>query len=135
MTDGIKETRLPRWLAVSTSDQGVLKKNEREWILDGNWVSGIDIKGAHAWVQIEFGGEGAPSADRIDIDGGIQGRPPDDQNWTATLRGSDDGQGVDDVGVGKRHGAPDRRNQGFDALKTAARAADSTGWSSTPVGR
>src|ERR1017187_2957290 len=39
VTDGIKETTLPRWVATSTSQQGVLKKNEREWILDGNWVT------------------------------------------------------------------------------------------------
>src|ERR1017187_6119837 len=32
VTDGIKQTALPRWVATSTSRQGVLKKNEREWI-------------------------------------------------------------------------------------------------------
>ena len=30
VTDGIKQTELPRWVATSTSQQGVLKKNERE---------------------------------------------------------------------------------------------------------
>ena len=30
ITDGIKDTKLPRWVAVSSSEQGELKKNERE---------------------------------------------------------------------------------------------------------
>ena len=30
ITDGIKDTKLPRWVAVSSSEQGVLPKNERE---------------------------------------------------------------------------------------------------------
>jgi len=30
VTDGIKETSLPRWIVTSTSQQGTLKKNQRE---------------------------------------------------------------------------------------------------------
>src|SRR5580704_14115463 len=37
ITDGIKDTKLPRWISVSTSQQGELLKNEREWLLDHNW--------------------------------------------------------------------------------------------------
>ena len=33
VTDGIKESQLPQWVATSTSQHGTLKKNEREWLL------------------------------------------------------------------------------------------------------
>ncbi len=56
ITDGIKETTLPRWIVVSTSEQGVLKKNEREYLLDGNWVTNVSLAGATAWVQFETDG-------------------------------------------------------------------------------
>jgi hypothetical protein len=36
VTDGIKDTKLPRWVNVETGQQGVLPKNQREWMLDGN---------------------------------------------------------------------------------------------------
>ena len=45
VTDGIKDTRLPRWEAVSTSLQGALKKNERQWMFDQNPITNIEIKG------------------------------------------------------------------------------------------
>src|SRR5664280_970174 len=67
VTDGIKQTALPRWIATSTSRQGVLQKNEREWLLDGNWVTGIDLSGPNAWVQLELAGGATPlEIDRID---------------------------------------------------------------------
>ena len=36
ITDGIKETQLPSWIVVTTSSDGVVKRNERGWILDRN---------------------------------------------------------------------------------------------------
>ncbi len=47
VTDGIKDPALPRWIAVSTSQQGVLKKNEREYMLDGNWVTNVEFERRH----------------------------------------------------------------------------------------
>src|SRR5215813_5745282 len=41
ITDGIKETALPRTIAVSSSSAGVFPKNEREYLFDGNWVTGV----------------------------------------------------------------------------------------------
>ncbi|WP_321472201.1 discoidin domain-containing protein [uncultured Paludibaculum sp.] len=91
VTDGIKDTRAPRWVAVSTSQQGLLKKNEREWLLDGNWVSGVVLRGKQAWVQFEIGGDNVPEVDRIEIDARLvaQGEP---ENWNCTVSGSNDGQ-------------------------------------------
>ena len=73
ITDGIKDTALPRWIAVSTSAQGVLKKNEREYMLDGNWVTNVSLNGAAAWVQFELAGGAAPlEVDRVEVDGAVR---------------------------------------------------------------
>src|SRR5579875_2964538 len=34
VTDGIKDSEMPRWLATWTSERGEQKKNEREYLLD-----------------------------------------------------------------------------------------------------
>lgn len=97
VTDGIKDTRVPRWVSVSTSQQGVLKKNEREWLLDGNWVSGVTLRGKEAWVQFEIGGDDPPEIDRIEIDARLvaHGEP---ENWNCRVTGSDDGRNWKDLG-------------------------------------
>lgn len=104
VTDGIKDTRLPRWVAVSSSDQGLLKKNQREWLLDGNWVSGLTLKGKRGWVQFEIGGA-PPEIDRIQLDARLaaQGEP---ENWSATVTGSEDGQSWRPLGQVARMSRP-----------------------------
>ena len=73
ITDGIKDTKLPRWVAVSSSEQGELKKNEREWLLDHNWLTGVTLKGTGGWVQVQLaGGEGPLEVDRVDIDARVR---------------------------------------------------------------
>ena len=73
VTDGIKDTKLPRWAVVSSSEQGELKKNEREWLLDHNWLTGVNLKGTGGWVQVELaGGEGPREVDRVDIDARVR---------------------------------------------------------------
>jgi hypothetical protein len=51
ITDGIKETALPRWIVTSSSASGVFPKNEREYLFDGNWVTGVDLTGSNVWVH------------------------------------------------------------------------------------
>jgi Exo-beta-D-glucosaminidase Ig-fold domain/Glycosyl hydrolases family 2/F5/8 type C domain/Glycosyl hydrolases family 2, sugar binding domain len=95
ITDGIKDTKLPRWVAVSTSEGGELPKNEREWLLDHNWLTGVNFKGAGGWVQIEFaGGDSAPEVDRVQIDARVQVGQASalSAGWSAIVTGSDDGQ-------------------------------------------
>ncbi|NWF82892.1 MAG: hypothetical protein HXY18_03580, partial [Bryobacteraceae bacterium] len=46
VTDGIRDTRLPRWVATSSSEHGVLRKNEREWLLDHNMMTTVVLKGS-----------------------------------------------------------------------------------------
>ena len=99
VTDGIKDTRLPRWEAVSSSQQGALKKNERQWMFDQNPVTSIEIKGKSAWVQIELaGGDAAFEADRLDIDARAQSWGPQSNSWTCVVSGSDDGQAWKELG-------------------------------------
>ena len=82
VTDGIKETALPRWVAVSTSQHGVLKKNEREWILDGNWVTTVDLAGPNPWVQLELAGGAAPlEVDRVEVDGSVRSPSGEPEVW------------------------------------------------------
>jgi hypothetical protein len=99
VTDGIRDTSMPRWVAVSSSQAGVLKRNEREWLIDDNWVSTVDVRGRTAWVQLQFGGgDSAPLVDRISIDGSVRAAQPDNQEWTCTVLGSDDGKSWNELG-------------------------------------
>ena len=93
ITDGIKETAMPRRIAVTTSQQGLLKKNERERILDNNWVTTVDLRGRSVWLQIEIaGGPAAPAIDSLQVDGSVHAQEPDNQQVTCTVSGSDDGK-------------------------------------------
>ena len=97
VTDGIKETRMPRWVATSTSEQGELPKNEREWLLDGNWVTTVNLKGPRGWVEVQIGGGEAPEVDRIDVDARVLARG-EPENWSCTVSGSGDGQTWTELG-------------------------------------
>jgi len=92
VTDGIKESGLPGWIEVSTSDQGVLPKHERDRIFDGNWVTALALSGQEAWVQVEFGGREPPAIDRVGIEATVKAGKPDNQDWCVTVQGSADGQ-------------------------------------------
>ncbi len=93
VTDGVKDTRLPRWLAVSTSTQGALPRGTRELAVDSNWASTTELKGTSPWLQIEIhGGATAPAADRLELDANVLAAEADNQEWACTVLGSDDGQ-------------------------------------------
>jgi hypothetical protein len=95
VTDGIKHTSLPRWIATSSSLGGALPKNEREWLVDDNPVTALQLKGPRAWVQIELAGGDAPlDVDRIDVDA----RATPLRSWTAIVSSSDDGQTWTELG-------------------------------------
>ena len=99
VTDGIKDTRLPRWEAVSSSKQGVLKKNERQWMFDQNPVTNIEIAGKTAWVQVELaGGDAALAVDRIDLEARAQSLGSQSKSWTCVISGSDDGSTWKELG-------------------------------------
>jgi hypothetical protein len=99
VTDGIKDTRLPRWEAVSSSEHGALKKNERQWMFDQNPITNIEIKGKTAWVQVELaGGDAALEVDRIDVEARAQSWGTLSKSWTCVVSGSADGQTWKELG-------------------------------------
>ena len=96
VTDGIRETAMPRFVRVSTSLDGVLPKKQREQMFDGNWTTSQSMAGRHVWVQVEWGGA-PPEIDRMDslfmlASGG------DNQEWACVLSASADGQAWKELG-------------------------------------
>jgi hypothetical protein len=66
VTDGIKDSGLPRWVGVSTSVDGVLSKPDREILLDQFPPVGIILGGAKVSVEVEVaGGVDEPAVDRV----------------------------------------------------------------------
>jgi hypothetical protein len=123
ITDGIQESKTPRWVAVATSDQGVLKKNLRECLFDGNWVTGVDLRGRKTWIQVEAGGgEAALELDRIDVDGSIQGPQPDNQAWSYAVFTSDDGNAWHEAGRKDGMARPSGEFKPSIVLKTPVRS-------------
>jgi hypothetical protein len=118
VTDGIVETALPRWVVIASGQQGLIStdrrdlpaplaegplggyarqqsvwpKHKREWLLDGNWVTGFDLTGPRAWVQVELHGGADPLViDRVDVEARVQALGAGPENWTSTVLGSNDG--------------------------------------------
>jgi Exo-beta-D-glucosaminidase Ig-fold domain/Glycosyl hydrolases family 2/F5/8 type C domain/Glycosyl hydrolases family 2, sugar binding domain/TAT (twin-arginine translocation) pathway signal sequence len=68
VTDGVKDTRLPEWIIVSDPFRGPSPKEQREVILDHSPMSALELRGAHAQVDIQLaGGEKAPDVDRVQL--------------------------------------------------------------------
>jgi len=68
VTDGIRDTHLPEWVATSTNSRGTLPKNERELVLDHSRTNSVQISGSPATLQVQLGGgRSAPEVDRIDV--------------------------------------------------------------------
>ncbi len=61
VTDGIKDTRLPDWVATSTSSRGALPKNERELVLDHSRTNSVEVFGPHANLQVQLERRHEPS--------------------------------------------------------------------------
>src|SRR3569833_2122087 len=90
IADGIKETSAPQWIETSTSNAGVLSKQQRELFLDGNVTSSVEVSGDNAWVEFDLQGGDAPEIDRIDLYlRKIYGRSLTG-TWTYIVLGSDD---------------------------------------------
>jgi hypothetical protein len=68
VTDGIKDTHLPNWVACSVDRIGVLPKTEREIFLDHFPSNTLVLQGPSPSVQIELGGgESLPAIDRVAV--------------------------------------------------------------------
>jgi hypothetical protein len=119
VTDGIVETGEPPFIVTATGQvglitkdirslprdasagpltglwrrQAVLPKRQRDVLLDGNWVTGVDLQGTQGWVQIERHGGPTPSPiDAVTIVASVKAASSGPENWTCTALGSDDGE-------------------------------------------
>jgi hypothetical protein len=99
VTDGIKETGLPRWFVISTNE-GPLTRQQREHTQDHNVTTHTVLNGSHAWLQIEFGGgDGLPEIDRVETEGvTAESSAAKPAGWTVVVKGSDDGQTWSELG-------------------------------------
>ena len=59
VTDGIKDTHPPAWVATSTSSRGALPKTERELVLDHSRTNSVEIFGPRSTLQVQLGGGGS----------------------------------------------------------------------------
>jgi hypothetical protein len=100
VTDGVVSTEEPRWLAIRTSGEQALPKHSREWLVDGNWTTAIDLPGSSAWVSMELGGGATPlRVDRIEVEAHVRGKSGGQpENWTCTVAASPDGRSWTEVG-------------------------------------
>ena len=91
ITDGIRDQALPQWVVASTSDGGVLSKNQREVFLDGNITSSINVSGENPWVEFDLEGGGEPpEVDHVDLYLRKLSSPLPTGGWTYIVSGSDD---------------------------------------------
>src|ERR1035441_4643888 len=106
VTDGIKDTKLQRWISIATSDRGTLSRQEREHPVDHNTTTRVNISGPPFWIQVELSGGEAPlEIDRIDVTGGGGfgrggGGGQAAAGGSLVVSGSDDGQTWKELGCG-----------------------------------
>jgi len=113
VTDGIVETNLPQWIVTSTSDKGILDKQQRDVFLDGNPTSSVNIAGDHPWVEFDIQGSApAPEIDRMDVAIRKIYQPPPQGGWTIVVSGSDDQQSWKEVGRYTGIGFPGMHDSG-----------------------
>jgi len=67
VTDGIKDTRQPDWLAVSDGLRGAYRKEEREVYVDHAPMNTMELRGPRPTVELHLGGESVPEVDRVDL--------------------------------------------------------------------
>jgi len=93
ITDGIIETKMPLWIAITSSREYPIKKNEREWLLDNNPVTTLNIKGSKGWVQFELGGmDELPVIDQVDLIISMRRANDKLKKWSCQVSGSEDGK-------------------------------------------
>jgi hypothetical protein len=115
ITDGIKETTLPRWVVVSTSAQGVLPKADREHLLDHNIQTGVTLNGSSGWIQLQLAGGDAPlEIDAVELSAlRVTTDARKTVGWEIVARGSDDGQNWTELGTFKATERPPAGPRGF----------------------
>jgi hypothetical protein len=98
VTDGIKDTHLPSWIAVTLNEFETLPINERESPVN-HWEGvPLQLSGARPSVEIQLGGEAPPAIDRIDVFVVVPEQLPAD-SMTFTISVSDDGHKWQQMGT------------------------------------
>jgi len=99
VTDGIKDVRLAAWVSTSAGFRGELPKDEREFFLDHNATSNVELRFGPASVQVRLGGDdNVPQVDRIDLLVVAQTRGPKPAGLVFSVSVSDDGRAWKEVG-------------------------------------
>jgi hypothetical protein len=98
VTDGIKDTHRPDWIATSASSRGLLPKHEREFFLDHSPATRVDLLGPRAWVQVRLGGGvSVPEVDSIEV---LFIAPADlhQESLSVSVSASEDGRQWEELG-------------------------------------
>ena len=91
VTDGIIDTAMPGWI-VTTTNSGIVPKQEREWVLDRHSTSQVTLDSSNAWLQIEMAGNyDIPAVDSISVLGSAVVDTLTPGKWSVTVSGSQDG--------------------------------------------
>jgi Exo-beta-D-glucosaminidase Ig-fold domain/F5/8 type C domain/Glycosyl hydrolases family 2/Glycosyl hydrolases family 2, sugar binding domain len=105
-TDGIIIKTEPDYISLSTS-QGVIPKNEREWLLDHNSLTSVSIPGTDVWIQLQLSmGAELPSVTRINLNGSLTYNDKKPGEWQFFCLGSNDGIKWDELGKVRGNGFP-----------------------------
>ena len=68
VTDGIRDTRQPEWIATSDGFRGALPKEDREIPVDHFPMNMLDLRGPRPSIEIQLGGGStAPEIDRVEL--------------------------------------------------------------------
>jgi hypothetical protein len=118
ITDGIVTREMPGWIVVSTSSDGLLKRDGREHVLDRHSSSQQAIDGSDGWIQIEMAGDyDIPAIDSFSVEGAvIIDTLLQPKHWDITISGSNDGTKWEQVSVVSGDGLP-----GEDAMTIMAK--------------
>lgn len=99
ITDGIIETDQPERISIVTSSEDPVKKNEREWLMDENPVTTLNIPGSKVWLQFELTGwQDLPEPDRLDLVVSLRNSKPEKRKWSCVVNASDDGKEWQTIG-------------------------------------
>jgi len=92
VTDGMKDTILPTWVATSSSQHGTFSKADRETLLDHFHDTTIELHGPRVSAEIHLGGGASiPNVDQIKVFVVVSAQVAPD-SLTFTISTSDDGR-------------------------------------------
>ena len=127
VTDGLITKEVPDFVSLTTNE-GIVPKNEREWVLDHVTGSSIKINGNDIWLQYEIGGSNQPPGiTKIVINGELtydENKPAD---WDFNISGSNDGNIWKELEQLNGSGLPGQEKPDFFAQFMKNLPKDSTG--------